>query len=75
MSYAVEFRASEPLTTVMAAIREWLDGQRFEPDIFRCTTDEQAITCRLEFKFESEARACAAAFGGRLSSLGNQSTG
>ena len=76
MSYVVEFRReSEPLSKVMAAIREWLDAQRFEPNNFRCTTDKQAITCRLEFKFESEAGACAAAFGGRLSSPGNQSTG
>ena len=76
MSYVVEFRReSQSLSMVMSAIREWLDAQRFEPNSFRCTTDEEAITCHLAFKFESEARACDAAFGGQSSSLGDQSTG
>jgi hypothetical protein len=54
-------------------ISGWLDGQRFEPDVFRCTTDDERITCRLEFKVESEATACAETFGGELRPMGSNS--
>jgi len=50
----------------MARVREWLDSQRFEPDAFRCTTNEYTVICRLEFKIESEAKGCAEAFSGTL---------
>ena len=71
MLYVVEIRGErEDLSTIMARIREWLDGQRFEPDAFRCTTDETSVTCRLEFKVESEALACAEEFGGDVRSIG-----
>jgi hypothetical protein len=74
MLYVVELRRErEELSTIMARIREWLDAQHFEPDAFRCTTDEQSVTCRLEFKFESEARACAEAFAGEVTALGSKS--
>lgn len=74
MLYVVELRRErEELSTIMARIREWLDSQRFEPDAFRCTTDEQSVICRLEFKIESEARACAEAFGGEITTLGSKS--
>jgi len=64
MLYVVEIRREgEQLAKLMSAIREWLDAQRFEPDAFRCDQDGQIIVCRLEFKFESEARAFAGAFG------------
>ena len=67
MLYVVEIeREREQLSAVMARIREWLDGQRFEPDAFRCTTDGERVTFRLEFKFENEARACTEAFGGEV---------
>jgi len=56
----------------MARIREWLDDQRFEPDAFRCTTDDESVTCRLEFKLETEAIACAEEFGGEVRPLGDQ---
>jgi len=59
----------------MAGIRQWLDDKRFEPDAFRCATDEENVTCRLEFKIESEAVACAEAFGGRVTSLGDKAVG
>ena len=72
MLYVVKIRREGVrLTEVMSALREWLDAQRFEPDAFRCTTEELGVACRLEFKFESEARACAAAFGGELISSGD----
>ena len=71
MLYVVALRRErEELSTIMAQVREWLDAQRFEPAAFRCTTDEQSVTCRLEFKFESEALACAEAFAGEVTTLG-----
>ena len=74
MLYAVEIRSErEGLSTIMSRIREWLDSQRFEPDVFRCTTDEETVTCRLEFKIEREALACAEAFGGDVRSIGDKS--
>ena len=74
MLYVVEIRREyDRLSETMSAIREWLDNHRFEPNAFRCTTDENDLTCRLEFKFESEAAACAQAFGGQLTSIGDTS--
>ena len=65
--YVVEIkREREHLAKVMSGIREWLDGKRFEPSVFRCTTDEETATFRLEFKAESEAVACAEVFGGEI---------
>ena len=76
MLYVVEMRRGhDELSTIMARIREWLDGQRFEPDAFRCSTDEATVTCCLEFKFESEAIAFARAFDGEVKSLGEKTTG
>lgn len=75
MLYAVEFRrARESLATAMSEIREWLDRQRFEPSAFRCATDQESARFRLEFAAESEAAACADAFSGQLSSIGDRST-
>jgi hypothetical protein len=74
MLYVVELRwGREELSAIMARIRKWLDKQRFEPDAFRCTTDERSMTCRLEFKVESEAVACAQAFGGEVNAIGSKS--
>ena len=71
MLYVVEIRRErEHLAKVMSAVREWLDGRRFEPDAFGCDTDEQSVTFRLEFKNESEAVACADAFQGQVISTG-----
>ena len=73
MLYVVEIRRGhDELSSIMARIREWLDAQRFEPDAFRCSTDEATVTCRLEFKFESEAIAFARAFDGEVKSLGEK---
>jgi len=73
MLYVVEIRRGrEELSTLMARTREWLDSQRFEPDAFRCTTDQEGLTCRLEFKVESEATAFAAAFGGEVKPIGDK---
>jgi hypothetical protein len=44
MLYVVELRGErEELSTIMGRIREWLDSQRFEPDAFRCTTDDVTV--------------------------------
>jgi hypothetical protein len=72
MLYVIEIRRGrEELSTLMGRIREWLDSRRFEPDAFRCTTDDGGVTCRLEFKIESEAIAYAKAFGGELRPMGD----
>jgi hypothetical protein len=76
MLYVIEIRRErDELSTLMARVREWLDAQRFEPDAFRCFTDEAGVTCRMEFKTESEAVACAQAFGGDVRSLGDKTAG
>ena len=76
MLYVVEIRRGhDQLSTIMARTREWLDAQRFEPDAFRCNSDETTVTCRLEFKLESEAIACARAFEGEVRSVGDKATG
>jgi hypothetical protein len=74
MLYVVELHCErKELSTMMARIREWLDARRFEPDAFRCTTDDATVTCRLEFKVESEAVACAEAFGSEVTAIGPKS--
>lgn len=74
MLYVVEIKSERAeLSALMARIRQWLDAQRFEPDIFRCSTDEESVTCRVEFRFEREALACAEALGGEVNPLGNNS--
>jgi hypothetical protein len=71
MLYVVQIRRERgEFSAIMAGIREWLDGHRFEPDAFRCTTDEENVTCRLEFKDESEAKSCADAFRGEVTAIG-----
>ena len=76
MLYVVEIRRErEHLAAIMSDIRQWLDGQGFEPDAFRCTTDEENVTCRLEFKDDSEAEACAKAFRGRIASIRDETVG
>jgi hypothetical protein len=71
MLHVVEIRRGhDELPTIMARIREWLDAQHYQPDAFRCSTDDAIVTCRLEFKDENEAIACARAFSGEMRSLG-----
>lgn len=73
MLYGVEIRRErEQMAKAMCGIREWLDAQRFELDAFRCNTDEESVTFRLEFKMENEAVACASALGGQVSSIGDK---
>jgi hypothetical protein len=76
MLYVVEIRRDrEHLGKAMSGIREWLDAQGFEPDAFRSATDDATVTFRVEFKSERAARACADAFGGQVSALGDKPAG
>jgi hypothetical protein len=73
MLYAVNIRRDrEHLANAMSAIREWLDAQRFEPDAFRCTSDNATVTFRVEFNSEGQATACAIAFGGQVTTMGGK---
>ena len=67
MSYSVEVRnVAADIGSVMERMREWLDAQRIEPDVFRHTADEAGVTIHLQFKVESEAFAFAQRFSGQL---------
>ena len=67
MLHVIEIRRGrEELSILMARVGEWLDKERFERDAYRCTTDKTSLTCRMEFELESEAAACAEAFGGEV---------
>jgi hypothetical protein len=67
MTYSVEVGCNaEELATVMSKMREWLDAERFGPDIFRHTVDGTSVTIHLQFKVERQAIAFAQAFLGEL---------
>ena len=67
MLWSVEVHCdAEDLVSVMSKMREWLDAQRIEPDIFRHTVDGASVTIHLQFKVESEAIVFAQAFSGQL---------
>lgn len=68
MPYLVEIKREQAdVATLMSAIREWLDAQRFEPDEFRYNSAGDGAVFRLAFKHENEAQACADGFGGQVS--------
>jgi hypothetical protein len=70
MAYSVEIGCdAEDLATVMSEMREWLDAQRFEPDIFRHIVARESITIHLQFQVEGKAIAFAQAFSGQLVKL------
>ena len=52
----------------MAAMREWLDHQRFEPATFRHNNGWQGVVLQVVFAVEAEALAFANAFGGQVKS-------
>ena len=65
--YSVEVRCHvDDLAEVMSRMRQWLDAQRFEPEIFRHTVADESVTVRLQFKVESQTTAFAEAFSGQL---------
>ena len=65
--HTVEIRRPRAdLMKTMTTIREWLDDQRFEPDTFRSIIKGEAVVFLLDFKVESESKACAEKFHGRV---------
>jgi hypothetical protein len=66
--YRVEIRLSDPdqVADQMAAMRTWLDDQRFEPDLFNYEPNPDGVIFRVEFKIAEEAEALAEAFGGQI---------
>jgi hypothetical protein len=68
--YSVEVGCdAEDLAAVMSEMREWLDAQRFEPDIFRHIVGRESITIHVQFNLESKAIAFAQTFSGQLVKL------
>jgi hypothetical protein len=51
---------------VMASMREWLNHQRLEPQVFRYRFHRPGIIVQVEFGIEKEAGSFASAFGGRV---------
>ena len=54
------------LSTALCDMRTWLDHNRSEPEGFRHFAGGGAVQFLVDFKSESEARAFAQAFGGRV---------
>jgi hypothetical protein len=57
----VRFSAAD-LSREMAAMREWLDSNRYEPTKFRYDQDDEAVTVSVEFSNAEEAEAFAGRF-------------
>ena len=67
MLYLVEVRVgASDLVTRMSEMRQWLDRERYEPDLFYYRTEGDGALVRVEFKYEREALAFADAFDGRI---------
>ena len=67
MLYTVRLRLSQyRLMDAMSEMREWLDRQGYEPDLFQYRMEADGAVLRVDFKFETEAFAFAEAFDGSL---------
>lgn len=66
MLYIVEIPIDGDLTERMSQMRTWLDHLRCQPGAFRSSSSGGRPFFRVEFMVESEARAFAQAFGGRM---------
>ena len=66
MLYIVEIPVDGELTARMGQMRTWLDHFRCQPGAFRSSSVGGRTCFRVEFMVESEARAFAQAFGGRV---------
>jgi len=67
MLYTVHVRLREDsLVARMSEMRQWLDSQRYEPDLFQYRIKHDGPLLRVDFKFENEAFAFAEAFGGSV---------
>jgi hypothetical protein len=49
----------------MAAMREWLDSNRYEPAKFDCNHDGVDVVLSVEFMLDEAAKAFARRFGGK----------
>ena len=58
----VRFPAAD-LSREMAAMREWLDSNRYEPAKFDCDHDDVDVVLSVEFMLEEAATAFAKRFG------------
>ena len=68
--HTVEIRlAQADLRDKMNAMRMWLDEQRFEPSTFASQANGGVMCLSVSFRSAEEARAFAAQFSGRVSSL------
>ena len=66
MLFIVEVLLVGEFGSAMSQMRTWLDHMRYNPGSFRCVTAGTGTIFRVDFDVESEARAFAQAFGGRL---------
>ena len=60
----VRFPAAD-LSREMAAMREWLDSNRYEPAKFDCHHDGVDVVLSVEFMLDEAATAIAKRFGGK----------
>ena len=60
----VKLRSGGELAAKMSQMRAWLDGYRFEPNVFRYEANTDGAVIRVAFKCEAEAAAFADAFQG-----------
>ena len=68
--HTVEIRlAQADLRDKMNAMRTWLDERRFEPSTFASHANGSMMSLLVSFRAAEEARAFAAQFAGRVSSL------
>ena len=63
----VRFPAAD-LSREMAAMREWLDSNRYEPAKFDCDHDGVDVVLSVEFMLDEAAKAFAKRFGGWVAS-------
>jgi hypothetical protein len=71
MFYRAEISVSRnDLTGRMAQMRIWLDGRRFNLQIFRCQTEGTTVRIQADFSLEIEAVEFAESFGGRVIEIG-----
>ena len=60
----IRFPAAD-LSREMAAMREWLDSNRYEPAKFDCDHDGFDVVLSVEFMLDEAAKAFAKRFGGK----------
>jgi hypothetical protein len=60
----IRFPAAD-LSREMAAMREWLDSNRYEPAKFDCDHDGVDVVLSVQFMLDEAAKAFAKRFGGK----------